>query len=388
MSYRLPDGEDEVLALLKHSDRVRIVNLHTTRSPQWGKVVAAMQEPFPVLTRLELSGIADHDVPVLPGEFLGGSAPCLQQLVLYGITFPELPTLLLSARDLVSLRLNYIPPTGYISPEAMVAGLAVLTKLKTLHITFFPRIYRPEQMRRRLDPSMRVVLPALTYFQFIGCSEYLEDLVAQIDAPRLHGVHTDSNGLDFPQLSQFICRTENLRFRRANVEFNGGDVKIELRVDRRRRFDAYGGPEPVRPHFGLSTSFEWSDTRVAHLAFVLSRIFAMCFNVEYLAIGASDDHSGWHDYIDNTEWLAFFRLLTTVETLYIYGRLARQVARALENVPKGMITEMLPSLHLLMLEDPDGPADSAERFVSLRQLYGRPVTIRDTHNDFEFVETL
>ncbi len=64
--------------------------------------------------------------------FLGESAPCLQQVDLYRIPFPELPTLLMSARDLVSLRLDYVPPTGYISPEAMVAGLAMLTRLKTL----------------------------------------------------------------------------------------------------------------------------------------------------------------------------------------------------------------------------------------------------------------
>ncbi len=39
-------------------------------SPQWGNVVAAMQGPFPVLTRLELSRYLD--VPVLPsGSILG-----------------------------------------------------------------------------------------------------------------------------------------------------------------------------------------------------------------------------------------------------------------------------------------------------------------------------
>lgn len=42
-------------------------------------------------------------------------------------TCPELPTLLLSARDLVSFQLE--PSSGYISSEATVRGLIVLTRL-------------------------------------------------------------------------------------------------------------------------------------------------------------------------------------------------------------------------------------------------------------------
>jgi hypothetical protein len=108
MSYhlRLPGDEDDVIALLKHSDRVRLIDLKI-RSPQWGKVVAAMQEPCPVLTHLEpeLSGFGD-----LPSGFLGGSAPHLQRVDLFRTLFPEFPTLLLSARDLVSLYLPRYPP--------------------------------------------------------------------------------------------------------------------------------------------------------------------------------------------------------------------------------------------------------------------------------------
>ncbi len=79
-------------------------------------------------------------------------------------------------------------------------------------------------------------------------------------------------------------------------------------------------------------------------------------------------------YIDDTEWLAFLHLFTTVETLHVSGRLAGQVALVLEDVPGEMVAEVLPSLHLLLLDD-DGPVESTEKFVSLRQLYGRPVTI-------------
>jgi len=100
----------------------------------------------------------------------------------------------------------------------------------------------------------------------------------------------------------------------------------------------------------------------------------MFSNVGHLLIHAGEDHPGWQDDIDSIEWLAFLHLFTTVETLHVSGRLAGQVARALEDVPAEMVTEVLPSLHLLLLDD-DRRVESTDKFISLRQVYGRPVTI-------------
>ena len=94
----------------------------------------------------------------------------------------------------------------------MATGLTALTRLETLHIGFAP----PEQSRRRSDPPMRVALSVLTNFEFEGRTKYLEDFVAQIDAPRLIRVCTGLSWVDFitvPQLSLFVGRAENLRFR-------------------------------------------------------------------------------------------------------------------------------------------------------------------------------
>jgi hypothetical protein len=52
-----------------------------------------MQEPFPLLTYLDIS-TKDDNIPVLLAEFLGGSAPRLQEITLYGIPYPTSPTLL------------------------------------------------------------------------------------------------------------------------------------------------------------------------------------------------------------------------------------------------------------------------------------------------------
>jgi hypothetical protein len=373
ISYRRGvDDDNDVIALLKHSNRVRLISLFLTSS-QLGNVVAVMQETFSALTDLELCTSVDlPDELVLPGGFLGGSAPCLQEVYLDGIPFPELPTLLLSSHDIVSLHLDRIPPTGYFSPEAMIAGLAVLTRLQTLRFVF--QTWRPfpelEQRTRHPDPPMRAVLPALTDFAFLGHREYLEDFVAQLDAPRLDDFWMSLDRLDSlwpPQLSLFITRTETLRFRHARAEFSNQTFNFELSRDFERS----------RPRLSLSAPFEWWGTHVEHVSHVLGRIFAMFSKVGHLYIRAGEDHPGWQDDIDSIEWLTFFHLFTTVKSLHISGSFAGQVARALEDVPGEMVTEVFPSLLLLSYEDDDRQVESTEQFASLRQLNGHPVTIVD-----------
>ena len=126
------------------------------------------------------------NAPVFPTEFLGGSAPRLQIILFRGIPFPALPTLLLSTSDLRTVNLRSIPPTGYISPEAMVVGLAALPRLEVFDLKFQSVTPCPDRIH---SPVTRTVLPALSYFQFKGASEYLEDLVARIDAPQLNRIY-------------------------------------------------------------------------------------------------------------------------------------------------------------------------------------------------------
>jgi hypothetical protein len=182
---------------------------------------------------------------------LGGSAPCLQSIELNGIPFLELPTLLLSARDLVTLELTRIPPTGYISSEAMVTGLAALSKLNSLTIKF--KQPTPRLERKHLRPLTQTVLP-LTYFWFEGASEYLEDLVARIDCPRLNRGMLWSCGQRFDfqvsQLFKSINRSEDPRL----TQFGWGDVK----------FRTTEGPGISNvPHYGI-TNFGGIVARFTH----------------------------------------------------------------------------------------------------------------------------
>jgi hypothetical protein len=183
-SYRHcnPYDEENIFALLSQPGRIRHIGL-TLAGPQLTAVTTAMQRAFPALTHLILQW-TDERPPALPSSFLGGSAPCLQYMHLDGIVFPALFTFLSSTRDLVDLFLRDIP---HISPEAMVACLAVLPRLKTLDIGFQSTSF--DSGRIPPPSATRTLLPSLTSFQFEGDHGYLEDLVARIDSPQLNQIN-------------------------------------------------------------------------------------------------------------------------------------------------------------------------------------------------------
>jgi len=176
---------------------------------------AAMQEPFPSLTHLRLTGPKDQDerAPLLPRSLLGGGTLRLQEVYLRGISYPALPKLLLSASDLVHLHFIDIPPNCYVSAEAMVTGLTRLTRLESLAIQYRSPVLLPVQ-RLPAPATPTVCLPALTFFAFKGFCEYLEDLVAQVDAPRVENFNIEYFSqpvYQVPQLSRFLCRSKYLK---------------------------------------------------------------------------------------------------------------------------------------------------------------------------------
>ena len=362
----VPNYEDDVIAALEHPDRVRGIKLAVTSS-LLEVVASVMQEPFLALTTLWLAS-NDRNAPVLPDVFLSGSAPNLQQIYLAGISFPALPTLLLSASELVDLQLEDIPRGGYISPEAMVTSLAALTRLESLCIWFKSPTSPLELICSPL--STQNVLPSLVTFNFCGSSEYLEHLLARIDTPRLRSFTTTYfNQLDFqvPQLSQFIRRTDNLelaRSRHEQVRFRISNAYIELNFEEK-------GHRRSRLTFCISCKL--LDWQISHLAQILGQSPAMVSNVDHLSIGGVDPQldPGWKDDIDDTDWLELLRPFTAVKMLRGSRQLAGHIARALDGISGEMVTEVLPALDSLLLEDQSGR--SVERFIAVRQLSGHPV---------------
>ncbi len=374
----MPNDEDNVIAALEHPDRICHVELSITGS-QLAKIATVMQESFPVLTHLSIS-LKDGNVPVIPGGFLGGSAPCLRKIELKGVPFPALPTLLLSVSDLVELKLHDIPPTGYISPEAMAASLAALPRLEILHIEFECAYSRPDRML--LPPVTRTVLPTLNHFFFFGVCGYLEDFAARIDAPQLDDIvifYSDQVvHFGVPQLSEFINRSDNLKRTLSR------DCQLTLYYD------------CVDFHIGGGTSDEaecWDrdrgisvciickeiDQQILHMAHVLSSISAILSNMVHFAINPESFESGIlseSEDLDEVEWLQLLHPFSSVQTLSVSGRFAGHVSRALEDIAGVMVTEVLPALDLLCLEDQ--PVSSVDNFVAVRRDSGHPVTVVNT----------
>ena len=312
-----------------------------------------MQSPFPVLTVLQLtSETLDHwRIPSLPDGFLGGSFPCLQEIIFDGVPFPALPTLLSSANNLVTLYLENMPWIGYVqvSLETMVLCLVTLTGLKTLHIDS----PTPPSLSGRifLPPETRGILPALTYFRFRSFTENLEDLVSRIDCPQLNriAIHIKyTSGHDFraAQLAEFVNRSDSLQptlFSRLSISSRGN---ILFMAD-----DMYLCPTSI------CISREEKPWQVSEITHQISQFSAILSYVDHLQIFDSG--------IDDGSWLPL--LLTAVHTLYISEGLSERISLALD------VTDVLPSLSLLCLEN--RPLSSVEKFVVVRRDSGRPVTI-------------
>jgi hypothetical protein len=358
--------EDNIIAALHHHDRVCDIELHITRS-QLEKMVTVMQEPFPVLTNLRIR--SDGKSQALPCGFLRGPAPSLQAIYLHGIPFPTLPTLLLSANDLVTLNLRYIPPTGYISPEAMVVGLAALPRLQYFIMEFQSVTSRPDRIPP--PPATRTVLPTLiefSNFSYEGASEYLEALVAQVDAPQLKRIEIQyfNQLADFraAQLSQFIDRSagpetlpETTPIRYAEVDFHGAFVSFAM-------FQASNSPSYQRK---VRIGCRGIDWQVSHMAQVLSQISVTLSSVVHLWLKENLLSAAGTDDI---EWLLLLHSFSAVRTLRVDNMLAGHVAPALEDTTGGMAAEVLPSLELIWI-----CGQRVKKFDAARQLSGRPIIV-------------
>ncbi|KAF8486311.1 hypothetical protein DFH94DRAFT_179855 [Russula ochroleuca] len=358
------------VAVLERSDRVCQIHLRGNYAPPMENVLAAMQQPFPELTDLVIKMLFDR-VTVLPDSFLGGSAPHLRCLKLYGIPFPGLPKLLLSATHLVDLQLSNIPHSGYFSPEAMVTALSMSTSLKLLSLKFLYSRSHPDSASR--PPSTRSLLPVLETLSFAGFTEYLDDFVARIDAPRLDYLDVTSFNryvLDTPQFMQLISRTsafEVLKTAHIAFQFDSAVVKLSSETS------GYAGLNVKIPCGEL-------DEQLSSL----QQVFTSCLpplstvTLEDLYIYENIDPDWSEDDIEDPLWLELLRPFTAVKNLYLSKEIASCIVPALQQLIGDRITEVLPALEKISLEGLRfrGPSQEGIRnFIAARRLSGHPITV-------------
>ncbi len=360
---------DNIIAALGQSNRVCDVFFLHLMGWQLEQVVAAMQVPFPELTDLRLwSGV--ETPPIIPDSFLGGSAPRLRCFSLNGIPFPGFPKLHLSATHLADLALSGIPDSGYISPEAMATCLSVLTSLDTLSLGFGFFFSRS----RSRPPMTHSILPDLTDFQFEGASEYLDDLVARIDAPRLDKLSITffpQMNYDSPHLVQFISRTP--RFEGPNE----AHVRLDTDAEVQLIWTSDGYDNIARIYVEISCEIP-NPPQPSSIA----QLYTMCLpplpTVEILRLGDFSEPPflglAWKDDID--QWLELLRPFTAVKILCISEEYQPTIASALQELVGGRTTEVLPSLQNIFLDRFEPPFQEAlGQFVAARQLSNHPVAV-------------
>jgi hypothetical protein len=357
-------NDDLIMALhaaLEHNDRICDFDLDLTlvSDSELEKVGAAMQQPFPALTRLELRG--SYVASAQPDSFLGGSAPRLRTLVVELHPFPRISRLVLSAPHLVRLELGITDP-GYISPEAMVTCLSALTRLEILSICF---VYRPHRKRQHPPPT-GTLLPVLAVLKLKVACEYLEDFVARIDTPLLDKLTIDmfiQLSFDAPQLTQFISRSPKLKVHdEAHVVFSGWGGLVKL-------------PPTFVIGWGTGSSPVLSSlVRVCSSSFLQTFILAVeRLYIREIALSPTLEH-----VFDSNQWLEFFHLFTAVKDLFISQEFVPRVAPTLQGlVDEERVTEVLPALQNLFLEEPL-PAvpvrEAIDNFVAARQPTSHPIT--------------
>ena len=366
-----------IIAALKQQDRVCKICIDGIPNSLL-KRFAAISTPFPALTDLELLS-TDEEPPILPDSFLGGSAPLLQYLGFLGVPFPALPKLLLSATNLVDLQLWDLPPSGYISPEAIVTSVSALTGLESLSLGFRSPRSQPNQEGRPPPPITRVVLPALTWIMFTGDSEYLEDILSRIDTPLLGEVHItffNQPAFDTPSLRDFISRTEPFKApHRAHLVFSQLHVTVML-------FQQDGVADHRKFKLGVS------DHPLILGRPSLIEMYNSCFppfpNLEHLRIYEDrDSQPQWQDYMQSAQWLDLFQSFTSVEDLGLSKNFVGFVAPALGVLIGQQVIEVLPALQNIFLDGLpcSGPTTirlslSILQFVATRHGFGSHVGVQ------------
>ena len=375
---------DNIISALEHNDRVSQIKLTYLTSPDFGYVTvsAAMQKPFPELTDLHLGEFV-YCLPILPDSFLGGTAPRLRSLRLCDVPFPGLPRLLSSATHLVDLDLFNIPRSGYIPPEVMAASLSALTCLEFLRLRFRHPRPRPALESQNPPPPTRAILPNLTKILFKGSSDYLEEILARIDAPQLDELHTsffNQTIFDTPQLFQFISQRPTLSApEQGHIAFSSWAINVRFTSQTSDNLNGVLSME-IR-----CTASEW---QLSSLEQVCASSLPPVSTLQDLYIFEDREYPPrWQDDVENTLWVDLLRPFVAVKNLYLSDEYASvRIAPALQELVGEGMTEILPTLENIFLEgfQPSGSLhEGMEKFVAARRLTSRPVAVFPWDKDSE-----
>ena len=358
-----PEDEDNVLAALKHSERVSSIGLTITESilPK----LSTIEKPFLELEELDLLS-RDNAQLALPSIFQWG--PRLRSLHLARIAIPALSQLSAST-GLVDLQLYDIRSAASIPPETFADALSRMPQLRSLSLHFSISLLPFHSF----PPSLgkRVVLPALTCLKYQGTSKHFDPLVGMIDASRLRDVDITffwETTLDAWQFGRFIERIE-MRLSQADILFSKNFISIRF-IHPDARPDA-----PTR--LGLRIPCRHLDLQLSSLAQILNHFSHVSSRIQSLSIDMTDSPSRQID-VGGESWLNLIRAFGGVQSFSVAREPATDILRALCPVD-GEHPTTLPALSSLRIRKRltmHGPLwDAIQSLNASRWLSGRPVLV-------------
>ena len=210
---------------------------------------------------------------------------------------------------------------------------------------------------------------------FEGVGEYLEDLVALVDAPRLFILTMtlfDQILLHTPQSIQFVSRSTRLKvFKKARLGFKDDGAAAVLSP-------TLEGTSHTR--LEVKILCRDSDRQVSSLVQVCASCLPPLSALEDLYIYEdSKSPPDWWDNIEDSLWLELLRPFSAVKNLYLSEEFALRIGPALQEELVGSRTmEVLPTLQNIFVEglQPSGPVqEGIVKFVAARWLVCHHITV-------------
>ena len=381
--YTLPEKDELWLyhVLQQLRDRVLDINLHLPPSIL-DKIVAHMDQHFPILEDLSLSYTENVHSLTLPKAFL---APNLCDLTLPNISPPRRLWLLTPSVSLVTLQFKNIQTSGYFRPSLLVARLRSSPQLLDLQIYFPTPIPRPSNETELLgQQGAPVTLPSLRRLWFTGVSTYLESLVAQIRVPLLEELHiTLFNQIAFalPHLFHLVNITNAFELPGASISFGLDEVAISTFA-----YVDTGVMSGIRSPLNLHVRckpFDWQIDCAAQICHGLIPALSCVGELKLYYTSKEKISSELRNGgIDSATWHDLLRPFTGVKDLDISSPLLEELSRALQEDEVGSDPGFLPNLGSITAKD-----NLFTSFINTRKVAGRSIRfIEDANPQLPFIQ--
>ena len=362
--------EQAIILALEQRDRVRRIRLYLPVL-KLQKLIMAMEGEYPILEYLILADpLSDTRTVLILPETL--ETPHLRHLFI-DCSIPIRSPLLVTAAGLVNLFLALYHPSTYFEPTFLLQSLSSKPQLEILLIAFqFAVPNRDVERQLMRTPIMtQVTLPNLRSFVFQAVSVYSEAVLGRITAPRLEifRVHYHKQlTFSVPQLLQFVGRTENLRFDRAEFVFDSKQVNVKVNP-----------PETNMPmgDFSINVTCWHLDWQVSSVAQIFNALGQMFSAVEHLTFShkAHSQSSEEHNEVDRVEWRKLLRSFSNVKTIRIDDELVEEFSRCLQLEDGEHPLELLPELQEVTCSGSGNANDAFTSFIDARRNVDRPVTL-------------